>query len=345
MKSWAKRGGKALVAGFLAILTGIGLAATAAAEGPLQETENGWYYTVQPGDTLWGLSQRFARAPWVWPELWQENSRIIANPHLIYPGQKLKLARVTSPARQPSSPAAAGEESAGIHYYLATADQVGFIRKEPVAPRGVILRGRDEARRLLSEGELLFVKPAGSSALAPGSRMTVYRTFEPVYTPDKSRLLGTQHLLCGVAEILELGPEHATARLLKSYRPVRAGDKLMPYEKRPLRIPILAAAPGIDGTLIRAEEEHGMFAETNIAFIDRGRRHGLQAGQIYAVYEPIEIAQGSTAAQKTAGPAQDYGELLVLHVEEETATVLVTDSTKEFHAGGRVRTPMAAAAR
>lgn len=345
MKSFAKRGRQALVAGLLALFAGLGLAEVAtAAEGVLEETENGWYYTVQPGDTLWGLSQRFARAPWVWPELWQENSRIIGNPHLIYPGQKLKLARVASPARHPS-PAGEGPESAGIHYYLATADQVGFIRKEPVTPRGVILRGRNEDRKLLSEGELLFVRPAGPSALAPGSRMTIYRTFDPVYTPDKSRLLGTQHLLCGIAEILEVGPDSATARLLKSYRPVRAGDKLMPYERRPQRIPILPAAPGIDGTLIRTEEEHNIFAETNIAFIDRGRRHGIQAGQIYAVYEPIAIEGRSTAAPKAAGPPQDYGEVLILHVEEETSTVMVTDSTKEFRAGGLVRTPRSVAAR
>jgi hypothetical protein len=36
----------------------------------------------------------------------------------------------------------------------------------------------------------------------------------------------------------------------------------------------------------------------------------------------------------------DYGELLILHVEDNTATVLITDSEKEFFAGTRVRTPL-----
>ncbi|MEJ5358784.1 MAG: LysM domain-containing protein [Desulfobacterales bacterium] len=343
MKAKAKQGGTTTVlAGLLVMLATIGFAGRSAADGLQTETENGWYYTVQKGDTLWDLSRRFSQGPWVWPELWQENSRIIANPHLIYPGQKLKLARQRLPRPEPpASPEGASAE--GIYYFLSTYDRVGFIRREPVPPTGVITQGRNENRRLLSEGDLLFVQPVGDSPLTPGSWMTVYRTFDPVFSPDKRRLLGTQHLLCGVVEILERGPEFATARLIKSYRPVRAGDRLMPYEKRPLRIPVLPAEPGIDGAFIRAEEEHRMFAEANIAFIDRGRNQGIQVGQIYSVYEPVSLDPGFTGGRKIAGPPQDYGEVLVLHVEEETATVLVTDSSREFFAGDRVRTPAAAA--
>ena len=33
------------------------------------ELETGIYYTVQEGDTLWDLSQRFSDSPWMWPDL------------------------------------------------------------------------------------------------------------------------------------------------------------------------------------------------------------------------------------------------------------------------------------
>jgi hypothetical protein len=36
----------------------------------------------------------------------------------------------------------------------------------------------------------------------------------------------------------------------------------------------------------------------------------------------------------------DYGQLLVLHTEETTATVLITDSDEEFKAKTRIRTPL-----
>lgn len=58
-------------------------------------------YTVQIGDTLWDISKRFLNNPFKWEDLWKANPSI-ANPHLIYPGDTIKIF--------PSEPVTAGEK-------------------------------------------------------------------------------------------------------------------------------------------------------------------------------------------------------------------------------------------
>ena len=65
-------------------------AVSAAATTSILRADHPQNYTVQQGDTLWDISARFLDKPWQWPAIWHVNPQV-ENPHLIYPGDRLKL--------------------------------------------------------------------------------------------------------------------------------------------------------------------------------------------------------------------------------------------------------------
>ena len=56
-----------------------------------KETEG--VYTIKKGDTLWDISSKFLKDPFLWPTLWQRNP-YITNPHWIYPGNPIRLSAI-----------------------------------------------------------------------------------------------------------------------------------------------------------------------------------------------------------------------------------------------------------
>lgn len=66
-------------------------------------------YTIQKGDTLWDLSQKFLNNPWYWPKIWSLNPSI-ENPHWIYPGNKLRIVPGEGGAQAPAQVAETGAD-------------------------------------------------------------------------------------------------------------------------------------------------------------------------------------------------------------------------------------------
>jgi hypothetical protein len=311
------------------------------------EYETGFYYTVQKGDTLWELSKKFSDTPWYWPEMWKENDQI-ANPHRIYPGERIRLYR----RREAQGYGGAGEGTAGtektpqekpeftklLSYEYAAIDRVGFIRKEPVLAHGTIFKVEGQ-KEMISTGDLVYIEPRENFALTPGNRYTVYRTLKPIVDNQTNEYIGIQHYFTGAVEIMLKRPKFVVARVVAGYRPIRVGDLLMPYVRTMPSVAMQPTPPGLEGNIIISEEHQSIFGDSTIAFIDKGANAGVEPGQLYWIFKQEEYRINPKDPYAVTLTPVLLGELLVLHTENTTATVMITDSRQAISPGARIIAP------
>lgn len=308
------------------------------------EHETGFYYTVQKGDTLWDLSRKFSDSAWLWPEMWRENNQI-ANPHRIYPGERIRLYRRAG--AQPVGKKEVGKKKVVVpvsledllHYNYTALDRVGFVRKQEVAPQGAIFKVM-ETKEMINIDDIVYIRPEGNVKLAPGKRYTVYRTLPPLKDRYTNAYIGIQHLLTGVVEITQVQPDYAIATVIEAYRPIHLEDKLMPYFRRLPDVILKESPKGLEGQVVEAEDHHRLIGDNMIAFIDKGKKDGVQRGQFYNVYYRLSERIHPKKKERTLLLPVDFAELLVIHTEDTTATVIVTQADREFEPGSKMRSPI-----
>jgi hypothetical protein len=319
------------------------------------ESETGFYYTVQKGDTLWGLSKQFSDSPWLWPELWKENDQI-SNPHWIFPGERIRLYQKagtqTITEKEPSQPVPVAPAVSPVKkvqkkantpfFFYPSIDRIGFIRKPPVSPIGTIFEVRG-SKDMISEGDIVYIRPAEDtpqSLLIPGNRHTIYRYMAPTEERDAVQTIGTQHYILGIVELTQQEAGMVLAKVVKSYRPIMIDDMLMPYAQQPTEIEVRPSPPGIDGRIIASEEHTVLTGDYMLAFIDKGRADNMEVGQQYSIYRREKTVLENNQIKDKLLPPEDFATLLVLHTEQTTSTVVITQTEYSISAGERFRTPI-----
>jgi len=307
--------------------------------------EAGFYYTVQKGDTLWDLSDRFFDSSWLWPDLWSENDQI-ANPHWIYPGERIRI------FHQKGTESFVGKtglksgsrkkelQKEPLYYYYSPIERIGFIRKDPVVPSGVIFKVKDD-KEMISTGDLVFIRSKGDiTPLTAGSNYSVYRASKPIIDQKTEALIGTQYYLTGVVKITKIEPRFAVARVVQSYRIIEVGNLLMPYKRRSPKIEVIQSKKGLNGQLIISEEQANIIGDNEIAFIDKGSKDDVKLGQQYSIYYQENQRLDTETKEDVLLTQIVYGTLLVLHTEQTTSTVLITRSDQSINPGAKICSPI-----
>jgi len=313
--------------------------------GETIELQTGLYYTIRKGDTLWDITEHFYDSPWLWPDLWQKNSRI-TNPHWIEPGERIRLfsreelETLVEPMPEPGpepEEVVEPQPQESPYYFYPSINSVGFIREKPVSPSGAIFKVKGD-KVMISEGDLVYIRPVEKAAFTPGERFTVFRTLKPLKDRKTRARIGIQHDMLGVVEITEVNPEFCMGRVVQSFRYIALNDLLMPYKKRSPKITLTESKKGLEGKIIAAEGRETIFGDNTVVFIDKGGKDGVRAGQSYNIYYQEKERINPKAKQEVLLSPVDYGDILILHTEKTTATALVTRAEKTVQPGARIHT-------
>ena len=300
------------------------------------ELESGFYYTIQKGDTLWDISEHFYDSPWVWPDLWEKNQRI-PNPHWIYPGERIRLLsreKLETMVQPEAEPETAVQPPEPRYYLYPAINSVGFIRKKPVSPSGTIFKVKED-KVMISQRDLVYVRPIGNMTFEAGDRFTVFRTLKPLKEKDTKALIGVQHYIAGVLEVTDVQPKFAMGRVVQSFRHIELNDSLMPYEARSPKITLAESKKGLEGKIIVSEGHDRILGDYAVVFIDKGRKQGIRVGQSYSVYYQEKERLDPKAKEDILLPPVDYAKIIILRTEETTATALITKAEKAVHPGAK----------
>lgn len=126
-------------------------------------------YVVRRGDTLWDISAKFLKKPWLWPEIWQANPQI-KNPHLIYPGDVISLAYLDRVAVQP------GPRQEAPLNAIPLSDVEPFLKNLSIADSFKSLpyvAGLEDNRSRATAGQVIYV--LGADGAQVGQRFAIVR--------------------------------------------------------------------------------------------------------------------------------------------------------------------------
>jgi LysM domain len=272
-------------------------------------------YVVVPGDTLWGISQRYTDSPWRWPELWNMNREQIRNPHLIYPGYVIVLdreraqLRIAAPGTEPAPgvpPPTTAPTTAPGTVRLGPRVRAESLAKqeipsippsviEPFLSRPLVIEpdGLDKAPTIVATQADRVVLAAGNSAYVRGigaakdETWYVYRKGSALVDPDTNKTLAYEAIYLGTAQLTRTG-EPATVVLTSAVQEVEAGDKLV-AAGRPQPVNYAPHAPnaqirgrviGIYGGVAKVGEA----GPQSVISINRGKADGIEVGHVLALY-------------------------------------------------------------
>src|SRR5882757_1220662 len=305
-------------------------------------------YVVKRGDTLWGIAKVFLRDPWFWPEIWQVN-RQIQNPHLIYPGDTLRLvyidgrprvtlqrgimergdsARVLPRVR--SQPLEAAVTTIPYEVVAAFMSKPSVLATEDIKSAPYVFATRD-SHVIVSNGDTLYAR-GFSSPVELGTHYSVVRVGDPLRDPDDNRVVGYDGIFTGSGHVTRSG-DPATLIMTESTRETVTGDKLF-AGGADVPLDFIPSPPRVkvDGRIMAVSDGVTVIGQYQVVVINRGARDGLAPGNVLAVLE-VGGSVRDTVDKGYLGGMSRLGAKNVRLPDERTGTFMVFKTFDEISYG------------
>lgn len=290
-------------------------------------------YTVQEGDTLWNICEKVYGDADLWPKLWQMNP-FITNPHLLKPGDVVKLFEAPSASDKGAAQASAPpppKDDRGLEAGLDVSPftevaSAGFLSRNGVQPWGRILRGETD-RTMLSEGDVIFVQMEDGFRSDPGKLYTVYELSPPQKDPLDGGPIGCVVTYAGKISV----KEHVRdllykAEVAESYRTISPGDLIIPNEPISPCVRFLPSDPGLVSHVGAVKDQLKLIGQYTVVYLPVGYEEGVRRGNLFEIFEkPASL------------PERVLGHLLILEARPDTATAVVIDVKENVAPGVSVR--------
>ena len=318
-------------------------------------------YVVKRGDTLWGIAKVFLRDPWFWPEIWQVNPKI-QNPHLIYPGDTLRLvyiegrptimlqrgdaARVLPRVR--SQPLEGAVTSIPYETVAAFMSKPSVLAKEQIQNAPYVLATRD-MHVVMADGDTLYAR-GFSGPVELGTHYNVVRIGDALRDPDDNRIVGYDGIFNGAGHITRSG-DPATLIMTESARETEAGDKLFAGG---VDVPLdfIPSPPKTNtvGRIMAVSNGVTVIGQYEVVVINRGVNDGLMPGNVLAVFQagdsvPDTVNKGFLNGMTRLGakhvrlPDERTGTFMVFKTFEHLSYGLIMEATNVIRVGDRVENP------
>ncbi|MEJ2670301.1 MAG: LysM peptidoglycan-binding domain-containing protein [Gammaproteobacteria bacterium] len=347
----------------LIVLAMMGVGVLCAAEAPFRDSPPE-RYVVKKGDTLWGIADTFLRDPWKWPEIWYANEQI-ENPHLIYPGDVIRMVYVNGKPRLTVDRADTSDlGNARTHMPNGTiklsprprvskldsvipAIPLDAVQSFLVDNRVVTETELDGAPYVVAGGDQRIVLGAGDKVYVRGKLIEnqtafgIYRKGAPFKDPDTGELLGWEAKQLGLSKLISIDDEISTLRLLNTNKDIRVGDRLLPTIERKVESVFYPRSPEVDiqGKIIHVFGGVRNVSQYNVVVLNRGERDSVAVGDVLAIFRKGERVRDRFTSELLQLPSERAGLLIIFRTFEKVSFGLVLKAQKTLKVFDVVKNP------